>query len=81
LDDDASRIAPEVALIVASTPLSGEGMRLARDAANDAIHDSTPRAAVEGGNIAPNNGFSHETLRDRADQLAGREGFPLHEHD
>jgi hypothetical protein len=56
-------------------------VRLARDAANETIHDSTPRAAVEGGNIAPNSGFSHETLLYRADQLADREGFPLHEHD
>lgn len=62
-------------------PLASEGVRLARDAANDAIHNSTPRAAVEGGDIAPNSGRSHETLFDRANQLADREGFPLHEHD
>lgn len=56
-------------------------MGLARDAANDAIHDSTPRAAIEGGDIAPNSGFSQETFLYRADQLADRECFPLHEHD
>jgi len=44
-------------------------MRLARDAANDAIHEAAPWAAVEGSNIAPNSGFSQETFLYRADQL------------
>lgn len=56
-------------------------MRLARDAANDAIHEATPWAAVEGGDIAPQSCLTHETLLHRRDQLRAGEGFPLHEHD
>lgn len=56
-------------------------MRLARDAANEAIHDATPRAAVEGGDIAPYRSLTQETLLHRCDQVAGGEGLPLHEHD
>jgi hypothetical protein len=81
LDDDTSGVRPEISLVVLPEPLPGQAVRLARDAANEAIHDSTPRAAVEGGNIAPQSGFSHETLLHRANQVRGGEGFPLHEHD
>lgn len=56
-------------------------MRLARDAANDAIHDSTPRSAVEGSDIAPHRRVSHESFLHRCDQMGDREGFPLHQQD
>jgi hypothetical protein len=39
---------PEVARVVLTSLLACNGEWLARVAANDAIHDSTPRAAVEG---------------------------------
>ena len=37
---------------------AGEAMRLARDAANEAIHEATPRSAIEGSHIAPNRRWS-----------------------
>lgn len=81
LHDDAPGVAPQIALIVLSKAFSGEAVRLARYAANEAIHDSTPWAAVEGGDIAPQSSLSHETLLHRCDQVRAGEGFPLHEHD
>ncbi len=81
LDDDTTRIRPEVALVLFAEPLSCEAMRLARDSANEAIHQATPRTAVEGGDIAPNRSLTQETLLHRCDQVADGECFPLHEHD
>lgn len=78
LHDDAPRGAPEIALVVGSEPLAGERMRLARDAANDAIHKPAPCAAVEGCGIAPQRSRSQEALLHRCDQMRGGEGFPLH---
>jgi hypothetical protein len=54
-------------------------MRLARDAANDAIHDAAPRSAIEGSHIAPHRRWSHETRLHRCDQVCDGEGFPLHQ--
>nr|WP_244420668.1 hypothetical protein [Mesorhizobium japonicum] len=54
LDDDAPCRRPQVALIALAEPLAGKGMRLARDAANEAVNAATPCAAVEGSGIAPN---------------------------
>lgn len=53
LDDDAAGRAPEVSVVVSAEALAGEAVRLARDAANDSIHEATPWAAVEGSGIAP----------------------------
>lgn len=78
LHDDAARGAPQVALVVLAAPLAGKRVRLARDAANDAIHEATPWAAVEGSGIAPHRRRSHETLLHRCNQMRDGEGFPLH---
>lgn len=56
-------------------------MRLARDAANDAIHEAAPRSAVEGSGIAPDSRWSQKTLFNRCDQVRDGEGFPLHHSD
>jgi hypothetical protein len=56
-------------------------MRLARDAANDAIHEAAPLSAAEGSGIAPHRRWSHETLAHRFDQVGDGEGFPLHQTD
>lgn len=56
-------------------------MRLARDAANEAVHAATPRAAVEGSGIAPHRRWSHEALLHCRNQLRGGKGFPLDQHD
>ncbi|UFW96194.1 hypothetical protein RlegTA1_09120 [Rhizobium ruizarguesonis] len=59
-DDDATGVRPEVALVVLPLLAAGEAMRLARDAANEAVHCATPCAAVEGSGIAPYRRWSHE---------------------
>lgn len=56
-------------------------MRLARDAAKEAIHEAAPRAAVEGSGIAPHRRLSQQTLFHRCHQVRGGEGFPLHHAD
>jgi hypothetical protein len=43
-------------------------MRLARDAANEAIHEATPGPAIEGSHIAPDSRRSHETVFNLRDQ-------------
>lgn len=58
LDDDATCGRPEVARVFALEPLSGKTVRLARYAANEAVHASTPASAVEGSGIAPNRRWS-----------------------
>jgi hypothetical protein len=62
-------------------PLAGDGDVLAREAASDEIHDSTPRAAVKGGDIRPHRARSQPSLFHRANQSRGPESFPLHEAD
>jgi hypothetical protein len=81
LDDDAPRVAPEVALVVFAEAAAGEGMRLTRDAANDSIHEATPFAASEGGHIAPHRRLSQDTRLHRCDQVRDGEGFPLDHND
>ncbi len=81
LDDDAARRRPELARIVAAEPLSCEAVRLARDAANEAIHEATEASAVEGSHIRPDSCRSQKTLLHRCDQVRDGEGFPLHHND
>jgi hypothetical protein len=81
LDDDAPGRAPEIALVVFGEPLPSETVRLARDAANEAVNAATPSAAVEGSGIAPDRSLIHETRSHRCDQVRDGEGFPLHQTD
>nr|WP_244520025.1 hypothetical protein [Sinorhizobium glycinis] len=60
LDDDAAGVGPKVTLVFFPEALSGKAVRLARDAANEAVHCATPCAAVEGSGIAPNRCWSQE---------------------
>ena len=53
LADDAGEVRPQVPGVVRALAPPGDGERLARIAANEAIHDATPRAAVEGSQIRP----------------------------
>lgn len=81
LDDDAARRRPEFARIIAAEPLAGEAVRLARDAANEAIHEATEGSAVKGSHIRPDSCRSQSTLVHRRDQVRDGEGFPLHHND
>jgi hypothetical protein len=81
LNENASGCRPEIAGIFALKSLAGEAMRLARDAANEAVHCATPSSAVEGSGIAPHRSFIQETLLHRCHQVRDGEGFPLHHAD
>jgi len=81
LDDDAPGRAPEVALVLLTEPLAGLAMRLARDAANEAVHAATPSSAVEGSGIAPQRSRMKEALFHRCHQVRDGECFPLHHAD
>jgi hypothetical protein len=81
LADDPPCIRPEIAFILLAALPAGEGMRLARDAANEAIHEATPRSAVEGSGIAPHRSLREVSRFHRCHQLRDGETFPLHQAD
>ena len=51
--DDPREVGPQVSGISRALTLARNGKRLARIAARENIHCSTPRAAVKGGNVVP----------------------------
>jgi len=68
LANDAGDMGPEVARVVRAPALARDGERLARIARSDDVHCAAPRAAVEGGNIVPDNSL-----------IQGRVFHPRHE--
>jgi hypothetical protein len=62
LDNDAAGSRPKIARVVASLLSSGKAMRLARDAANEAVNSATPCAAVEGCGIRPHRCWMKEAF-------------------
>lgn len=78
LDEDAPRVGPQVPFVEPAALAPGKAVRLARDAANDAIHKAAPASAVKGSHIAPDRRRSQETRFHRRDQMGDGEGFPLH---
>ncbi len=62
LDDDAASRGPEVSGVVAALLSTGEAVRLARNATNEAVNSATPCAAVEGSGIRPHRSRMKETL-------------------
>lgn len=60
--DKAGNIRPQVAGIGSPGAATGCTEWLTRVAANDAIHDSTPRSAVEGSQISENRRFIQGTV-------------------
>jgi hypothetical protein len=81
LADDAGDVGPEVAGVVRAESLPGHAERLAGVAANEAIHDATPRSAVEGGKIAPQRARIQAALFHARDKEAGDVGFSLNATD
>ena len=79
--DDASHMRPEVARVVSAAATACGAERLARVSRNDEIHASTPRCAVEGGEVRPDRSLIHGAVLHTRDQDGGRVGFPLHETD
>ena len=57
---------------------SGAADVLAGESANDEIHASTPRAAVEGGHVRPDRRLIQPTVRHARDQYRRSVSFPLH---
>lgn len=68
LTDDAGDMRPEVARIVGAPALARDRERLARIARSDDVHRAAPRAAVECGNVFPDNSL-----------IQGRVFHPRHE--
>ena len=68
LADDAGDMRPEVTRVVRAPPLARDRERLARIARSDDVHRAAPRAAVEGGNVVPDNSL-----------IQGRVFHPRHE--
>jgi len=81
LSKNASDVWPEVSRVVCSGACSGQAKRLTGVASNDAIHDSTPRASIEGSEVRPDRRRSQATLLHLRCQSGDGERFPLHHND
>ncbi len=68
LADDPGDMGPEVARVVGTPAPARDGERLARIARSEDVHRAAPWAAVEGGNIVPDNSL-----------IQGRVFHPRHE--
>jgi hypothetical protein len=79
LGDDPPDMGPQVAGVVLSPPASGDGERLARIPRKEVIHDSAPRAAVEGCKVTPDRRLSQAAFSHARDQDPGSECFVFHE--
>ena len=77
LADDAGDMRPEVAWIVRTPALARDGERLARIARSDDVHRAAPRAAVETGNIVPDNSLIQGRVFHPRHESGCGEGFPF----
>lgn len=75
--DDPSHVGPEVARIIRSSAASRQAEGLAGVAASDEIHDSAPRAAVEGLEIVPDRSAIQGRFFHPRHESGCAEGFPL----
>ena len=76
--DDVPDIRPEVSGIVLPFSTARGGEWLARVAASDAIHNATPRLAVEGFEVSPDWCIVKNTVANTGECDSERIGFPLH---
>ena len=74
---DALDIGPEPPLVLDALLLPGDAERLAGESRRDEIHDSTPRAAVEGGEVIPDRSLTHGLVRHPRHEDSRCVGFPL----
>lgn len=79
--NDAGNLGPEVSRVSFSKQSPGFTERLTRVAANDAIHDTTPRVAVEGSQIRPNRCFIQAAFFHPFNQNLATVTFPFNEAD
>jgi hypothetical protein len=75
--DDPGDMRPEVARVVSAPAFARDGERLARIARSDDIHRAAPRAAVEGGNIVPDNSLIQGRVFHPRHESGCGEGFPF----
>lgn len=76
--DDSGDDRPDVSVVGLALALSGEGEGLAREARNDEIHDSTPRATVEGSKVRPDWGIVESAITNGTHDTRGSESLPFH---
>ena len=77
LADDAGDMGPEVARVVRAPALARDRERLARIARSDDIHRAAPRAAVEGGNVVPDNSLIQGRIFHPRHESGCGVGFPF----
>lgn len=77
--DDSREVFPEPASLAPDAfLLTGDGDVLTREAASDAVHQSSKRGSIEGGNVRPKSRWSQVSrFHARSQDFAGV-GFPLH---
>lgn len=74
---DAAEMGPHPAGVIDAAPPAGVAFALARVAARDEIHDSTPRSAVEGGNVVPDRSRIQGLIRHPRHEGSRSMGFPF----
>lgn len=79
--EDANDVFNEEAVVGCAEAFSGDAVGLARVAANDAIHCSTPASSVEGSNVRPDRRGNQATFVHTTDKRRGGKGFPLNVSD
>jgi hypothetical protein len=77
LANDAGDMRPEVARVVRAPALACDRERLARIARSDDVHRAAPWAAVEGGNIVPDNSLIQGRVFHPRHESGCGEGFPF----
>ena len=77
LADDPGDMRPEVAGILGAPALARDGERLARIARSDDVHRAAPRAAVECGNVVPDNSLIQGRVRHPRHESGRSICFPL----
>ena len=77
LADDAGDMRPEVARVVGTSALARDAERLARIARSDDVHRPAPWAAVEGGNIVPDNSLIQGRIFHPRHESGCGVGFPF----
>lgn len=79
LVDDPGDVGPEMAWVLRAEPVTGGAKGLARVARSDDIHESTPRATVEGFNIIPDRRLIQGLVFHPGHESGRGIGFPLDE--
>jgi hypothetical protein len=77
LANDSQDVRPQPARVVDAAAVARNGCRLAWETGSDEIHASTPRAAIEGREIAPDRSAIHGLVRHPRHESGRSEGVVL----